>query len=130
LFFQIDKSGDGFVFSQIDKGVLNGLKASLKSINDERNAEFDIIVENSITPSEPITASDVAFADVPFYQGVGNDRITLGNNDIIAIGDFASFGEVFSQTGGVGNLPSPLYAESIKILRMKPSVASFLYMLR
>lgn len=131
LFFQIDyPNGDSdFNFSQVDKSAGNDLKTLMAATEDKRNKEVDLLVETTITPSEPITARDVAFWDIPYHISVGGDKITIADNSVIAVGDFASVGMILSETGTSTNLPSPLYAESIQTLRLKPSVASFLYML-
>jgi hypothetical protein len=130
LFFQIDNlNGDAdFKFSNVDKSVETDLKALMSAIEVERNKEVDLLVK-TITPSQPITARDVAFADIPYNITVGSDKVTIANNSVIAVGDFASVGIIFSESGTSTKLPSPLYATSIQTLRLKPSVASFLYTL-
>lgn len=131
LYFQVDRLGvSGFEFTAVDKSTETNLKALLKAVTDARDEQFDNLVETMIPPSEPIKSSEVAFADVPFLTSVGTDNITLADNEVLVVGDFATIGMTFSQSGTPTDLPSTSYAESIEILRLKPSVASFLYRLR
>jgi hypothetical protein len=130
LFFQVDRPGvSGFGFSGLTNNVHNSIKSSLSSITKNRDAAFDLVVENVLTPSEPIRGSDVAFWDVPYFITVGADSITVADANVTAVGDFATIGMTFTDTGTPNALPSDLYGESIHVLRYKPSVASFLYRL-
>jgi hypothetical protein len=130
LFFQVDRPGvNGFEFSGLTKNILNSVKSLLSDVTTSRDTAFDLMVQNDLTPSEPIRGSDVAFWDVPYYITVGADSISVADAEVTVVGDFASIGMTVTDTGTPNNLPSDVYAESIHVLRYKPSVASFLYRL-
>jgi len=124
FYAQIDSAAEGFEFEVLKQ------KLPLKAIMDRRQEELDAHVEIDLAPSEPLANSEqrqLAFADVPFYISVGNDEIGLQDNGVICAGDFASLGITYSEEGSSRDTRSlSKYTESIGILRVKPSVSSFL----
>lgn len=124
LYVQIDSSAEGFVFDVLKT------KLPLKAIMDQRQDELDAHVQSDLAPSEPLTNKEegaLAFWDVPFYISVGNDVISLHENEVIAAGDFATLGITFSEEGSARDTRSlSKYTDSIQVLQLKPSVASFL----
>jgi len=123
VYVQIDSSVSGFEFDEMND---NSMSASLKGIMDSRQEELDAHVEFDLEPSEPLSnteESNLAFADVPFYISVANDKIELQDNNVMVTGDFATLGITYSEDGSANDIrPLSKYTESISILRVKPAV--------
>lgn len=129
LFYQVDSDRVGFEFKLLEKSELNRLKTSLKGIMDNRDTELDDQVLSHLTPSDPLgnkEQSALPYADVPFYLLVTNDEIHLSEASILGVGDFAFVGLVDSDKQATDSKSLDNYVESIKTLRQKPSVLSFL----
>jgi len=127
LYVQIDSAAAGYEFDAVND---NNLGKVLAGVLTHRQDELDLHIEKDLRVSEPFSSQEIsalAFDDVPFYISCGNDRIDLYDNDVIVSGDFAVLGITYSQDGSSNDLRSlSKYTESIGILRMKPSVSSFL----
>ena len=127
LYFQIDSAAPGFEFALLaSKDVDSKI---MTNIMNTRQGELDLHVVEDLQATSALTNSEksaLAYWDVPFYISVGNDNIDLYDNDIIAVGDFATLGIAFSTTGDIQNMAAlRKYSDSIEILRRSPSTSSF-----
>jgi hypothetical protein len=127
LFFQIDSLLPGFVFDVLSNDDARNLVTALSAITNQRQSALRLHVEMDLVPTTPFSSQEksaLPFADVPFYLSVGNDQFDLFNNSVLAVGDFGSFGVVYSDNvTSLNDLRK--YADSVHKLRKMPSVASF-----
>ena len=128
LFFQIDSLLPGFAFDILSGSMKNILSKELSVIPNQRESALNKHVEEDLVPTTPFSSQEksaLPFTDVPFYLSIGNDWFDLFDNTVLAVGDFGTFGIVYSVNG---TLAKDLrnYAESVHILRTFPSVTSFL----
>jgi hypothetical protein len=130
LFFQIDSLLPGFEFDTLSNTMKTDLAKALTNIANQREAALDIHVEVDLVPTTPFSSQEksaLPFEDVPFYLSIGNDWFDLFDNTVLAVGDFATFGIVYSVDGTLANANAlGKYAESVQILRKFPSVQSFM----
>ena len=133
LYAQIDSMHNVFEFTVLDEGIVQELSSDLQSVLKRRQDELDAhVMSLDIT----LRLSDhqvvnLKFADVPFHLSIGNDHITLGENEVLCVGDFATMDIIFSDNKKPSDLPCPghclrPYVQSIENLRKKPGVHSFL----
>lgn len=133
LYVQIDSTHDTSEFEALDEGLVKSLSATLESISVRRQGELDAQV-GSLDITDRLSNREIlslSFSDVPFLLSIGNDVFDLHENEVIAVGDFATIGIVFCDDEDPSDLPCPgnclrPYVESIENLRKKPSVNSFL----
>ncbi len=128
LFFQIDSLLPGFVFDTLSNNIARNLGTALSAITNQRRSALRVHVDMDLAPSTPFSSQEksaLPFADVPFYISVGNDQFNLFNNSVLAVGDYGSFGIVYSDNG-TSTSDLRKYADSVCILRKMPSINSFL----
>lgn len=129
FYVQIDSPAEGYAFDVLKD---NNMKKVLDGIMTQRQAELDAHIENELLPSEPLSNQEengLAFDDVPFYLSIGNDVISVYDNDVLVSGDFATLGTAYSEESSSGNQEQRAlakYTDSIEITRLKPSVSAFL----
>lgn len=100
LFFQADKSA--FPFESLkDSGNTQTLTKALSVIQDRRDDELESLVTSRYDPKDsPLSnteRSNIPFYDVPFLTSTANDYIYLGENAILAAGDYAFIGVVATE---------------------------------
>jgi hypothetical protein len=109
LFFQIDSLSSGLTFNSMSVTMGKDLSAHLLGISRERQSLLLQHVQVDLNPSQGYTSlssNNIPFADIPFYLSIGNDHFDLFNNSVLAVGDFATFGIVYSDKPAPIKLPS------------------------
>jgi hypothetical protein len=129
LFFQIDSPSPGFKFDTLGSDIKKNLAVLITASTKRRQLALENHVAKDLAPSTPLSNQEMStlpFADVPYYLSVGNDGIDLFANSVVAVGDFGTFGMVFSESGTSNNLPAfRKFPNSVSALRKIPSVKSF-----
>lgn len=127
LYFQIDLPTFEDFGLEFEFDVLAS-PPDLSDIMNEREANLTWHIKNHLKPSTPLSNQEenqLPFADVPFYISIGVDKITLSNNPVVAVGDFAAVGIVYSEeANNVQKLSK--YVDSVHTLRKKTGIGSFL----
>lgn len=131
LYFQVDSARESFEFVEVDQTMAENLIPVLDAIVNRRQHDLDNQIPDISVRLSDREISALFFADVPFYISVGNDNMNLHDNEILAIGDFATLGIVFSDDKNPTDLPCPgnclrPYIQSVDNIRKRPSVSSFL----
>lgn len=131
LYVQIDSARDTFEFDELDENIVERLLPVLDAIVIQRQYELDNQIPDISVRLSDREISALFFADVPFLVSVGNDNINLHDNEVLAVGDFATMGIVFSDDSNPTDLPCPgnclrPYIQSVDNIRKRPSVNSFL----
>lgn len=125
MYFQVDlplfeEFGKEFTFDQVGADKLPDLSA----IMNDRDTRLSLHIEQDLIPSTPFTnteATALPFADLPFFTSIGVDEFNLHNNSVVAVGDFAAIGIVYSNSStDISYLTK--YAESVNDLRVKSGV--------
>lgn len=109
LFFQIDSLSSGLTFKKMSVTMGKELSAHLLGISNQRQSTLLQHVQVDLNPSQGYTSlpsNNLPFADIPFYLSIGNDHFDLFNNSVLAVGDFATFGIVYSDKPAPIKLPS------------------------
>jgi len=109
LFFQIDRLSSGLTFNSMSVTMGKDLSAHLLGIFNQRQSTLLQHVQVDLNPSQGYTSlssNNIPFADIPFYLSIGNDHFDLFNNSVLAVGDFATFGIVYSDKPAPIKLPS------------------------
>ena len=127
LYYQIDRDafedfGYTFSFDELEAAP------DLRSIATERQDSLAVHIETNLRPSIPLSNQElnaVPFADLPFFIFIGIDTVKLSDNSVVAVGDYAAIGIVYSmEQTNVRELSK--YYTSVDILRKKQGVEAFL----